>query len=286
MYLNAKSIEKLRELINGEPTYRSGPELVKFFNDLGFSDSYGQGFPSRAQYTDEKLSVMNDSGDIKDCVIKLFNPIDYIEKKKLLDILIADFNEYLLFDGYQIVKDRISVSVQEIDENTVPVEEDRTQKFIKDNSSRITVDGLNLELNILEVLNSRFEEVEKCRIAGASLSIIFLVGSILEGLLLATAQKYPQIFNKSTSAPKDSIGKTKPFQDWTLANFIDVASQIGLLDIHIKSFSHVVRDFRNYIHPNEQLKTNLKPSIETADVCYAVLNAVVSQLQANMETIS
>ena len=51
MIINEKTIEKLQKLITEETTYRSGPQLVKFFNQLGFNDSYGQGFPSRWKYT-------------------------------------------------------------------------------------------------------------------------------------------------------------------------------------------------------------------------------------------
>ncbi len=39
--LQEKSLEKLRLLINEETEYRSGPQLVKFFNELGFTDVYG-----------------------------------------------------------------------------------------------------------------------------------------------------------------------------------------------------------------------------------------------------
>lgn len=49
MQLSSKTLEKLREIINGDGTsdYRSGSMLVKFFNELGFKDVYGRGFPSR-----------------------------------------------------------------------------------------------------------------------------------------------------------------------------------------------------------------------------------------------
>ena len=48
MQLNAKTLEKLRVIINGDGTAdeRSGSKLVNFFNALGFNDSYGHGFPS------------------------------------------------------------------------------------------------------------------------------------------------------------------------------------------------------------------------------------------------
>lgn len=61
MNLSKKSLEKLRELINEETEYRSGPKLVKLFNSLGFNDQYGQGFPSRWMYTDQKLEVINNT---------------------------------------------------------------------------------------------------------------------------------------------------------------------------------------------------------------------------------
>lgn len=47
MIINDKSIKKLRDLINQETEYRSGPKLIEFFKDLGFNDTYGQGFPLR-----------------------------------------------------------------------------------------------------------------------------------------------------------------------------------------------------------------------------------------------
>ena len=54
MEISQKTVEKLRNLINEETEYRSGPKLIAFFNNLGFNDEYGQGFPSRWMFTDEK----------------------------------------------------------------------------------------------------------------------------------------------------------------------------------------------------------------------------------------
>ena len=50
MILQEKTLQELRVLINETIKYRSGSELVKFFNKLGFNDVYGQGFPSRWAY--------------------------------------------------------------------------------------------------------------------------------------------------------------------------------------------------------------------------------------------
>ena len=62
MRISAKTIERLTELITGnseKSPYRTGPQLIEFFRDFGERDLYGQGFPSRAQYVQEKLRKFN-----------------------------------------------------------------------------------------------------------------------------------------------------------------------------------------------------------------------------------
>ena len=78
MQLSAKTLEKLRVIINGDgtPDYRSGPKLVEFFNDLGFRDQYGQGFPSRWFYTDEKLKAINGTPELDKCIKKVFAVVE------------------------------------------------------------------------------------------------------------------------------------------------------------------------------------------------------------------
>jgi hypothetical protein len=43
MQLQQKTLEKLRNLINEETEYRSGPNLIDFFNGLGANDIYNRG---------------------------------------------------------------------------------------------------------------------------------------------------------------------------------------------------------------------------------------------------
>ena len=102
MILNPKTLEKLRILINEETEYRSGPKLVSFFNSLGFNDQYGQGFPSRWMYTDEKLGKINGTADMDKCIRQLFSPINFIGKFQELDSFIKEFNQFLAFDKWQI----------------------------------------------------------------------------------------------------------------------------------------------------------------------------------------
>lgn len=121
----------LRKLINEETEYRSGPELVKFFNDLGFNDTYEQGFPSRHSFTDDKLKTLNNRNVIDKVINKLFDPINFIDKEDRLNSLIIDFNKYLEFDGYQIVKLKNKIEVNKLDARVKILDNYTPLKLIK-----------------------------------------------------------------------------------------------------------------------------------------------------------
>lgn len=104
MVLSKKTVEKLRELINEETEKRSGSELVSFFNQLGFKDVYGQGFPSRWKYTDDRLEKINGKPELDKCIKMVFAPINFIGNYEVLENHINSFNEYLAFDDWKVVR--------------------------------------------------------------------------------------------------------------------------------------------------------------------------------------
>jgi hypothetical protein len=118
----------------------------------------------------------------------------------------------------------------------------------------------------------------RCLAAGSPLAVIFHCGSILEGLLLDVASANPGQFNQAPNSPKDKVGKTKRFSDWKLAELIDVACELGYLRLDVKKFSHSLRDFRNYIHPHEQMSSGFRPDKHTAEICLQVLRAAIASL--------
>lgn len=140
------------------------------------------------------------------------------------------------------------------------------------------VQHLPLEQVVIPVIESRLDETRKALQVGAYLSVVMLCGSILEAVLLGRAQREPASFNRSPASPKTKEGKVRPFQDWTLANFIDVASDVGVLKPDVQKFSHGLRDFRNYIHPYEQLVSGFTPDEHTARVCFQVLKAALASV--------
>ena len=149
----------------------------------------------------------------------------------------------------------------------------------------VNIDNLRLDTNINDIIKCRLCEVEACIRTEAPLAAIFMIGSVLEGILLGIAISYPRQFNQSKCASKDADKKVKAFPEWKLSNLIDAAAEIGILKQDVKKFSHVVRDFRNYIHPYQQMASRFSPDNHTAMICFQVLRAAIYQIGEYRKTM-
>ena len=151
------------------------------------------------------------------------------------------------------------------------------QEFLHRQYQNISIKNLSVDPYLVPVLESRLTEAQQCLVS-APLATIFLCGSILEGILLGVALEKPKEFNQAASSLKDKENKVKPFHEWSLAQFIDVAYELGVLKLDVKKFSHELRDFRNYIHPYQQLASKFTPDQHTAEICLQVLKAAIADL--------
>ena len=149
--------------------------------------------------------------------------------------------------------------------------------FLRAEFAMPSTQKLPIEFPVAEIIQARLKEAQDCLRIGAYLSVIFQCGSVLEAVLLGSAQKYPKKFNQSKASPKQN-GKVKSFQDWSLLEFINVASEVGLLKPDVQKFSHGLRDFRNYIHPYQQMLSNFQPDEHTAKLCFQVLKAALADV--------
>ena len=151
-------------------------------------------------------------------------------------------------------------------------------QFMRFDFSDVKISDVPIEASLIPILESRFQEAVRAMNSACWLSTIFMCGSILEGMLLGMALANPRDFNQSASSPKDKEGKVRPFPEWSLAQLIDVSCQLGHLKIDIKKFSHGMRDFRNYIHPFQQMSSQFSPDEHTAQICMQVLRAAIASL--------
>lgn len=260
-----------------------------FFNKLGFDDCYGSGFPSRWIFTEDKLNEINGTNKLEHCIKTIFAVNNYIGRIDYLDSLISEFNQYLAFDKLKVVRDNEKILIEKLDR--IIISSDKEQSNISENEFLQlvfdkSIDDIGLDYNITEILKIRMIEAESNIKIGCSLSAIILIGSIAEGVLLGIATKYPRIFNMANSAPTNqNDGRVKPFNAWTLNNFIEVAYELDIIHEDVKKFTHVLREFRNYIHPYQQLCSKFNPDIDTAAICLQVLKALIAQISEYVKRI-
>jgi len=117
MKVSERSISALAKIVTGDSQispYRSGPVLVRLFNEFGGNDVYGQGFPSRWYYAEEKIRSINGSAHLPTLIRAILDPRDWLEFEKTRDEAVAYLNDYLRFDGFKVEADGEFFSVRDL----------------------------------------------------------------------------------------------------------------------------------------------------------------------------
>ncbi len=115
MRISERSVSALAKIVTGDSQispYKSGPVLVRLFSEFGANDVYGQGFPSRWYYAEEKIRSINDSAHLPALIRTILDPRDWLEFEKPREEAVAYLNDYLRFDGFEIVPDGEFFSVR------------------------------------------------------------------------------------------------------------------------------------------------------------------------------
>lgn len=151
-------------------------------------------------------------------------------------------------------------------------------------------------------LLGRYEqEAEKSAGAGAYLAGCVMLGSALEGYLLAMTECFREEVERSTSVPRDKHGKLISPYRWDLWQLLDVARELGWLPAtlpvnedmefeealekgDIGDFVEVVREIRNLVHPGKHVRTY--PGITVAEEhfqdCYTLVAHAVVHLRKHL----
>ena len=270
-------LEKLFDMSGGYVLDFTNATIQQFIRNNAGVDIYSDKY---ATYGDSKAKRLRAFWEIES------DPI----VGKIISEMVEHWRTYKMLEESEITKQqellskecsKIADRLQGIltTESVLPENEKSEKDFLKQNFGNVSFKELNLESGLVKVLEQRVLETQKCLKERASLAVIFLCGSILDGILLGVASQKPANFNKAKASPKDKdSGKVLPFYQWSLNDFINVANEIGLLGLDVKRFSHALRDFRNYIHPYEQWRSGFNPDNNTAEICWQVLKAAIHDL--------
>jgi hypothetical protein len=144
------------------------------------------------------------------------------------------------------------------------------------NFSKVTSDP-----KMQAILTRRWTETDRCVAADAPLSATVMMGGLLEGLLLARINQLTDksVVFKAASAPKDpKTGKSKPLQEWGLKNYIDVAHELGWISKPAKDIGEVLRDYRNFVHPQKEYSHDMIVTKADAELYWSIASLIARQL--------
>ena len=131
------------------------------------------------------------------------------------------------------------------------------------------------------ILAKRWQECCICVGSAAPLAATVMMGGLLEGLLLAKINQLPDkapVFT-AASAPIDSkTGKTLQLKEWGLKNYIDVAFELRWITKTTKDIGEVLRDYRNYIHPQKEFSHGITLEPGDAQMLWEVAKSIAKQL--------
>lgn len=288
--LDPATLDALADFICGDdvkrfPVYRSSTYLTRFFQGVGVNATHDG--TTRKWWVLGVLQQLEPSA-VETVILRLVDLREYRGDKELLGLALRSMNRILAMEslsvGFAGVKPELRrATAVEFDEQELakePAVKDEAAFLGRRFSEELRIDELGLDAVITGFLQARVDEVQACPKEKVSLGTIILLGSTLEGLLLAVGLAHPKQFMSSAAAPKDRAGKTKQLHEWTLSEFINVARDLELLDVDVSKFSHVLRDFRNYIHPYQQMSQRFSPDQHTVEICWQVFRAAYSQLKA------
>jgi hypothetical protein len=115
----------------------------------------------------------------------------------------------------------------------------------------------------------------------AYLSTVIMLGSLLEGVLLAKCLQNDAAARAAAHAPRDH-GQVKPYNRWTLNDFIAVAEDNQWIHRTRNDFADTLRDYRNMVHPHNAFARGYFVDRPVAAICWEVVRATLGDLEINV----
>ncbi|MBY0597351.1 abortive infection family protein [Bacillus bingmayongensis] len=178
MKLRQKTIKVIAETIAGDNEYsfyRSGPQLVDFYNEFGFDSSYGQGFPTRWTYAQDKLIEIIEQNRfvefINYCLDESLYFEDHENEYETQDVIIEYWNKYLKFDNYEIIRDKNSYRLKDL------------------KTAQVIIKKEEIEILSTEFMSQQIEKCDKKILDGDYDGAITNARSLVEEVLLALEER-------------------------------------------------------------------------------------------------
>lgn len=195
MEISEITIDSLEKIICGNPVYRdvqhlpyrTGGALVDFFNQFGFDDEYGSGFPARWQQAKDKILSLIFSSQIVSVIEAAVDPRQFLGKLYNVQEVVDYINQFLKYDGFELRKIGDLYKVCELSKDLVEV------------SNPFTPIGLPNHQYVLEQINKCEKKISDNDYNGAITNARSLVEAVclgMEELINGESEQYDGDLNK------------------------------------------------------------------------------------------
>ncbi len=270
--IDDKTLGRIADLIcdtNG-PNHRQGWELPQFFRHAGWPDVPEYDNIGRKRWVLDLLRAKRDDKRATEQVLcRLCDPREYQEESRRAQQVAQALNRVLALEGLKVTYSSGRPIVVELPGAMISPDTPAALNLKRELGAFI------FDQQLAAILRLRLDEASTCREHGASLAAIILLGSILEGALLDVATRFVSSAMRSSRAPEG-----RKLSSWSLVELIDVAHERGWIQPDVRAFAHVLRDYRNFVHPWEQRRRGEFPDHDTVNVCWEVVIAALNDLGA------
>jgi len=235
--LRQTAIRQLVQAITDGPSgYRKARELVELFAGLG--DDFGRlKDESRIRYTARVIEHMQRRGQFE---LLLRTVLEAEEARTALQQV---FSETLAPYGWTLTQDAGSaITLRPLVIPWTPLTPDILG--VPDFRHVFLTDDERV------LLRERWVEAVALQQAGLSRPLFLSLGAILEHMLMACAQAYPDRAHASHAAPRH-LGAVR---EWRLDVLLAVARDQGWITLTVLDFPYRLRHYRKYITPAHELK--------------------------------
>ncbi len=194
-----------------------------------------------------------------------------------IDLLKKDFPDIIPFDSeydrlqddlyydYIAYRGYLSIAIgrleAELDQTTdIPVTEKRQFSFISNS-------------DLKTIIERDYEEIQRAFISNCWKSVIILCGGIIEAILTDLLLSNKTIAITAKSAPEEN-----DITHWDFSKLIDVAVELKLVSSGMQKLSHPLREYRNLVHPSNEIRNQLSFNTEEAKIAIEVLHILYRDL--------
>jgi len=163
------------------------------------------------------------------------------------------YYDYIAYRGYMSIV--IGRLVAELDQPTDnPITEKRQFAFISNSDLRA-------------IIERDYEEIQRAFIVYCWKSVIILCGGIIEAILTDLLLSNNTIALTAKSTPKEN-----DITRWDFSTLIEVSVELKLVSAGMQKLSHPLREYRNLVHPSNEIRNQLSFNAEEAKIAVEVVH--------------